>query len=291
MDRMSFLCMKLPGTKPSVYFKKSYISALKDPRLDLIACGYVDLFNIHHRWNYERASAPYWCLYWNRKPGAAVLVGKRRIALRPAAVVLIAPHTVFSTSNRGHCDQLFIHFQLITPHAGLQPQAYVVTADACLAPLLKKMVLVLNRGEAGRWEFSLLARALVELAISRVVDRNLALPELDPRIQAAVAYIGAHFNARLSNAGLARQAGMSLSAFMRLFREQVGHALHGYLALKRVEKACIMLHYTGNSVKQIAEETGFCDRYHFSRVFKLLQGMGPAEFRARNLTPFRETPR
>lgn len=287
MDGMAFLCMKLPGTKPSVYFRKSYVSAFRDPSLNLVACGYVDLFNIHHHWNYERASAPYWCLYWNRKPGAAVMAGKRRIALGPAAVVLIAPHTVYSTSNRGHCDQLFVHFQLITPHAGLQPQAHVVAADSCLEPLLQKMVSVMNRGEAGRWEFSMLARALVELALSRVVDRNLALPEMDPRIQAAVAYIGEHINASLSNPDLARQAGMSLSAFMRLFREQVGHAPHGYLALKRVEKACIMLHHSGASIKQIAEETGFCDRYHFTRVFKLRQGMGPAEFRARNLTPFR----
>jgi len=284
---MAFLCMKLQRAKQAGYFRKSYISALKDPSLNLVACGYVDLFNIHHRWNYERVSAPYWCLYWNRKPGASIVVGPRRIALKPSAVVLVAPHTVFSTSNRGHCDQLFVHFQLITPHVGLKPQAYVVSADECLEALLQKIVLVLNRSESVRWEFSLLARALVELSLSRVIDRNLALPEMDPRIQAAVAYIGEHINASLSNADLARQAGMSLSAFMRLFREQVGHAPHNYLALKRVEKACIMLHHSESSIKQIAEETGFCDRYHFSRVFKLRQGMGPAEFRARNLTPFR----
>jgi transcriptional regulator GlxA family with amidase domain len=32
-------------------------------------------------------------------------------------------------------------------------------------------------------------------------------------------------------------------------------------------------------VEQIAEATGFWDRYHFSRVFKQVRGMGPAEFR------------
>lgn len=273
-----------------VYFKKTYINALKDLKLNLLACGYVDLFSIHNQWNYDRVSMPYWCLYWDRKPGALIKHEHGRIALKPSSIVLIAPHTLFSTANQGHCDQLFIHFQIITPHIGIQPQAHIVTVDACLGALLQKIIMVLNRSESVRWEFSLLARALVELSLSRVVDRNLQLPEIDPRIQAAISYLDTHFNSGISNTALARQAGMSLSAFMRLFRKQIGHSPHSYLALKRVEKACIMLHYSGASIKQIAEETGFCDRYHFSRVFKLLQGMGPAEFRSRNYSPFGKPP-
>jgi len=40
-----------------------------------------------------------------------------------------------------------------------------------------------------------------------------------------------------------------------------------------------MLHYSGRDIKAIAEDTGFCDRYHFSRIFKQLRGVSPAEFR------------
>ncbi len=40
-----------------------------------------------------------------------------------------------------------------------------------------------------------------------------------------------------------------------------------------------MLSHSEISIKDVAEATGFCDRYHFSRVFKQLRGVGPAEYR------------
>ncbi|MFH1022954.1 MAG: AraC family transcriptional regulator [Planctomycetota bacterium] len=32
---------------------------------------------------------------------------------------------------------------------------------------------------------------------------------------------------------------------------------------------------------ELASATGFCDRYHFSRVFRKLRGVSPARFRKR----------
>ena len=54
---------------------------------------------------------------------------------------------------------------------------------------------------------------------------------------------------------------------------------------QRVERACVLLHATGNSIEQIAEATGFCDRYHFTRVFTRLRGVSPAAFRKTLTTP------
>jgi transcriptional regulator GlxA family with amidase domain len=39
------------------------------------------------------------------------------------------------------------------------------------------------------------------------------------------------------------------------------------------------LHHSALSIEQIAERCGFCDRYHFSRVFQKHREMGPATFR------------
>ena len=85
----------------------------------------------------------------------------------------------------------------------------------------------------------------------------------------------------LSNDIIARRLSMSTNAFLRLFRENAGMSPQLYSRIRRIEKACILLHYSKLDIKQIASETGFCDRFHFSRVFKKLRSTDPAEFRRR----------
>jgi AraC-like DNA-binding protein len=46
-----------------------------------------------------------------------------------------------------------------------------------------------------------------------------------------------------------------------------------------MEKATYMLCYTCRKIEEIAEMTGFTDRYHFSRVFKHQRGKSPAAYR------------
>lgn len=55
----------------------------------------------------------------------------------------------------------------------------------------------------------------------------------------------------------------------------VGMTPQVYLRQKRIEKACALFHDPDRNIKQISEETGFCDRYHFPRAFKDLQGITP----------------
>jgi len=270
------------------YFKHVYVNALKDSKLNIFNCGYTDLFSISNQWNFERVSLPYWCLYWNKQPGAVITFDQHRIALKPSLILLIAPHTVFSTSNQSHVGHFYIHFQIITPHISIKPQVYIIPAISYLKTLLRNNIAIMRRSESAGWRFSLLSRAIVELALSRIVDHALYLPVIDRHIQAAISYLETNLGAEISNATLAQQSGLSLSAFMDLFKKQLGHSPHNYLNLKRIEKACLMLHYDNEaSIKQIAEETGFCDRYHFSRVFKRCQGVSPAKFRRQNFNPLK----
>jgi two-component system response regulator YesN len=49
----------------------------------------------------------------------------------------------------------------------------------------------------------------------------------------------------------------------------------------RVRKAATLLRGTRQSIEEIAEQTGFPNRYYFSRVFKKMTGHSPADFRAK----------
>jgi len=65
----------------------------------------------------------------------------------------------------------------------------------------------------------------------------------------------------------------------RLFRQH--HGLSPYQLLLRIKlnQATILLGEKGSTVQQIAEKLGFCDAFHFSRLFKKTFGVPPTEFR------------
>ena len=276
MDRIAFLCMKIPKE----------LNAIKDAKLVVFACGYADLLTVRNQWNYDSIVSPYWRLYWNNKPGARIMFHQQQTRLTPSNLVLVAPHTPVSTYNQRHIHQLYVHFMIVTPHINkLHPNVYVIPATMDVKSLVQKTILELRKIKSAEWRFSLLTRALVELSLSYIVDRDLRLPVIDPPVQLGLQYLETHYNTNVSNDTLARQSGLSLSAFMHLFKKQMGYTPHNYLALKRTEKACALLYTTNTSIKQIAEDTGFCDRYHFSRVFKRCQGVSPAVFRRRTFNP------
>jgi transcriptional regulator GlxA family with amidase domain len=83
----------------------------------------------------------------------------------------------------------------------------------------------------------------------------------------------------MRNADIARRVGMSTNAFIRLFSSEAGVPPQNWYTRHRIEYACLLLHHAAMSIDRIADETGFCDRAHFSRTFKRLRGLGPAAFR------------
>jgi transcriptional regulator GlxA family with amidase domain len=50
---------------------------------------------------------------------------------------------------------------------------------------------------------------------------------------------------------------------------------------RRIAVASQQLLFTEKSIEQIAQETGFADRFHFSRVFALHKQYPPAAYRKR----------
>ena len=82
-----------------------------------------------------------------------------------------------------------------------------------------------------------------------------------------------------SNTLLAEACKLELRTFLRKFRQETGETPQQFSRRIRTEKASEYLTYTDMSIEEIAEKTGFPDRYYFSRVFYQLQDMPPASFR------------
>ncbi|HET6440510.1 MAG TPA: AraC family transcriptional regulator, partial [Anaeromyxobacter sp.] len=76
----------------------------------------------------------------------------------------------------------------------------------------------------------------------------------------------------------AHQLGMAPETLCRLFQHFSKTSPHQFVLQLRVNLAVDLLLGTNLLVKQIAEQAGFEDPYHFSRVFKKVQGISPAAF-------------
>ncbi len=123
-------------------------------------------------------------------------------------------------------------------------------------------------------------RGLIHCLLARIPSAELQTTLRPPRLTENMAFIESHIHRSVSDREIAQHIGLSINAMLRIYKRELGISPQKYLRRKRIEKACALLHDPQRSIKQIAEETGFCDRYYFSRAFKDLQNITPSQYRA-----------
>ena len=79
--------------------------------------------------------------------------------------------------------------------------------------------------------------------------------------------------------GLAAQAGLSYERFRKRFAELKGVPPARYRMLRLIDRACVRLAGGETSLKEIAGGLGFCDEFHFSKLFKQRTGLAPSVYR------------
>jgi AraC-like DNA-binding protein len=65
----------------------------------------------------------------------------------------------------------------------------------------------------------------------------------------------------------------------RLFHRYDQQTPYQFLLRLKMNHAAEQLQQPGMLVKQVAEQAGFADPFHFSRVFRAVLGLSPARFR------------
>jgi AraC-like DNA-binding protein len=93
------------------------------------------------------------------------------------------------------------------------------------------------------------------------------------------AHIDKNFLRLRSLAQIAAECHTNHAYLCRLFRRYDQQTPYQYLLRLKMNHAAERLREGGGLVKQIAEEAGFSDPFHFSRVFKKVLGLSPDSFR------------
>ncbi|WP_165972352.1 helix-turn-helix transcriptional regulator [Paenibacillus piri] len=91
-------------------------------------------------------------------------------------------------------------------------------------------------------------------------------------------YILKHYNRPIKLQELSEYAGKTPNYISSIFKEVTGFTPIEYLHDVRISMAKDMMLSKGMSIREISEETGFCDQAYFNRVFRKLSGCSPTDF-------------
>ncbi len=99
------------------------------------------------------------------------------------------------------------------------------------------------------------------------------------QVRRVATYIDGNLAASIQCEHLARVTRLSVSHFMRAFRESFGAPPHTYLMRRRMERAQGLMLTTDMPLGQIALDCGLADQSHMTRLFRRLVGESPAAWR------------
>ena len=238
-------------------------------------CGYLPACK---GWNFQAVFSPFWRLYYNFDDGHFVKFADKTLPLGPERLVVIPPHCIFHCNGEAAVRHFWVHFSYQKSLTAKQHSPLALTPELAELSLIANLRTLWDNGRPLRSEKNLLlGLALIHAVMSREdFDWISAQPS---SLQKAMRFIDLNFQSELKIRQIAEIAGLSETGLTRLFKKHLGTSPARYLIDARIREATTLLQSTEESIDEIAEKTGFSNRYYFTRMFKKTTGQSPAGFR------------
>ena len=251
----------------------------------------ADTLRVGTEWDSRNVQSAYWRFYCNDRDGAWLDLGGRRFDLAGGAMYFVPAGVTFNCCNGVVLEHFYVHFDLVGfPPIVLQElvrEPIRVPYDAKLSNAIRRISGALVNAAPANLSlqcriksvlydaFALHLDTLGSDALRRSEERARDLAPVMPALRCIERMIGD----RLDNAMLADLCFMSEDHFIRRFRASVGKTPARYITERRVTTAAQQLRFTSSSIDAISEQTGFGNRFYFTRVFKRELGTTPARYR------------
>lgn len=105
--------------------------------------------------------------------------------------------------------------------------------------------------------------------------RSSRFHDLEP----TMTFLHQSINKPLTLKEIADHAGLSVSHFSFLFKQQTNYSPMDYFIHLKIQHACTLLTLTDKIVRDIGQAVGYEDPYYFSRIFTKIIGKSPTAFR------------
>lgn len=227
-------------------------------------------------WIWTAMPHNYWRLYWNRDEGAYIEVDGKEMKLTRDKVVLVPPHTGYPCRSRKSFHHLYIHFTAPFPYDHVKQQIYTFPSDLVMQYI----------DHLTDTKYSMIHYQMQQTIINTYLLRLPQSAFLDPAdsgIDKRIEYVLKRFSElpwkKISNREICRKTGLTLNEFYTLFRKETGTTPRQYVISVRMENAKRLLLNTELNIDEVAEYTGYADRYQFSKAFRKFYNDTPAAFR------------
>lgn len=241
--------------------------------LEILTTRHIELED----WVLKGLNDPYWRLYLPSAGEAKVWTGdgveRREMQLLPGQAYLITPRTTFSSSNPVPFSKWYVHFTLGPAGDRATPGIFPVT----MTEQMRVAMETLGRGDGE--PFPWISAGLVSEGLRQLPAEVWTQRRLDWRVERAIDFMHANLNRKLSNDEVARAAGLSVRNLNHLFNQHLQMPPMRVLLDIRLDRACRLLRHSNESIEQVAGDTGFPNRYYFSRMLKQHRGASPAAYR------------
>ncbi|RRA47672.1 helix-turn-helix domain-containing protein [Acidipila sp. EB88] len=221
--------------------------------------------------------------------------GRNKVeAPKAGALILLPPGTRDRLRWEGASDRYVISLDahLVEDvahslHANLAPtyQTHWHLRDE----LLRQLLAEIGREAIGEWPLGTLYAELLGLSLSTLLLRRYTtsptqLPLLRGGLQmravkASLELMTENLHKDLHLSEIAAITGLSPFHFARLFKGATGLTPYRYLLDQRIRRAKELLQSGALPVAEVAAQVGFYNHSHFSRAFRLKEGMSPKAWR------------
>lgn len=262
-------------------------------------------------WECENLSLPFWRLYHSRTGGSSVKFADKEVEISSEKLILIPPYTAFSSQIKGvsvpqhesikgciiedeheitayqkagMCDQFFTHFNLGYPFDKIKANIYEIELPGYwMNELLQLEHGLISEPNCISFITNLHISSLIIFALRNISPEHWQFPETDERVLKIMSYIDKNLSRELTNSELAKESNLATNSFARIFKGSINVPVQQYIQHKRIEKAIMLIHHSNMAIDEIAQQCGFCDRHHFSKIFRKQTGLPPVLYRKKNV--------
>lgn len=239
-------------------------------RFDYWGCFMVE------RWKYQKVMQKTWILYWNPTPGMIIQHDGKIIEVGPDNVLIIPPFTEYSGYTKHPFLHFYAHFHVVSPEWVTKHEIIQLDASFMVEPVFKMK----NSSQETR---NVLLYSIVTKALSMIPKKYFLAhdKEFDERIMKVLTMLNKNPQKNFTIEELLEYAKMSRKHFYNSFFAVTGSTPKDYIQDNRLRYARNLLMETDKPIDEIAEITGYTNRYHFSKVFKKIYAHSPVAYKKR----------
>lgn len=154
-------------------------------------------------------------------------------------------------------------------------------SSATYAYLFKEMINELQTCRTGYQELLEMYLRQIFLLVQRSWEERMPTVSsyLQEEIDYARKYFNEHYNEDISIEDYAQSRGMSVSWFLRNFKQMTMKSPMQYILNIRINNAVSLLETTDYNVTEISTIVGYDNPLYFSRIFKKQKGISPSDYR------------